>query len=90
LVIRNEAVTKLLAEIPEGHKHIRITLFLDDGTEFTFLEATAANLVHAYISVKTHPGTNKVCLYGKPISDRKEGFAEWQLIEQETGYMNHR
>ena len=53
MVISNEEVKELTAEIPEGHKHVRTTIVLQDGKEFTFQEATVANLVRAYISVKT-------------------------------------
>ncbi len=45
MVIRNEDVKELLVEIPEGHRHIRATIFLQDGTELTLQEATVANLV---------------------------------------------
>jgi hypothetical protein len=41
-----------------------------------------ANLVRAYVSVKTHPSTTKICLKGRRLSERKKGFAEWQLIEE--------
>ena len=81
MVIRNEDVKELLAEIPEGHKHMRITIVLQDGTEITFQEATAANFVRAYITVKTHPVQRKVRLSGCRLTERKEGYAEWQLLE---------
>ena len=35
-IIRNEDVQKVVVEIPENHKHIRTTIVLYDGTEFTF------------------------------------------------------
>ena len=44
MIIPNEAVKELIAEIPEGHRHIRTSIILQDGTEFTFHEATIANL----------------------------------------------
>ncbi len=55
MLIHNEDIKELTAEIPEGHKHLRTTIVLQDGTEFVFQEATIANLVRAYITVKTHP-----------------------------------
>jgi hypothetical protein len=81
MIVKNEDVKELTAEVPEGHKHLRITMMLYDGTEITFQEATIANLVRAYITVKTHPGVNKIILKGKRLPDRKEGYAEWQLLE---------
>jgi len=81
MIVRNEDVKELTSEIPEGHKHLRVSMMLYDGTEITFQEATIANLVRAYITVKTHPGTNKIILKGKRLQDRKEGYAEWQLVE---------
>ena len=85
MLIHNEDVIKLIAEIPEGHTHIRTSIVLDDRTEITFQEATIANLVRAYIRIKTHPQIKKVSLHGKRIENRKEGYADWQLIEENDG-----
>jgi hypothetical protein len=82
MIIHNEDIKELIAEIPEGHKHLRTTIVLQDGTEMTFQEATIANLVRAYITVKTHPTVRKVVLKGKSLSERKYGYAEWQLVEE--------
>jgi hypothetical protein len=81
MIIHNEDVKELLAEIPEGHKHVRISVTLNDGTDMTFQEATIANLVRAYIGIKTHPQTTKVRFIGKRLEVRKDGYAEWQLME---------
>ena len=81
MIVRNEDVKELTSEIPEGHKHLRVSMTLYDGTEITFQEATVANLVRAYITVKTHPETNKIILKGKRLPKRKEGYADWQLVE---------
>lgn len=45
MVLRNEDVTPIVAEIPTGHRHLRTTLTLADGTTITFQEATVAALV---------------------------------------------
>ncbi len=82
MIIRNEDIKELIAEIPEGHKHLRTTIILKDGTELVFHEATIANLVRAYINIKTHPAMKKTVLKGKSLSERKEGYAEWQLVEE--------
>lgn len=84
MILHNEDIKELTTEIPEGHKHLRTTIVLQDGTEFVFQEATIANLVRAYITVKTHPTMKKVALKGKRLAERKEGYAEWQLVEGES------
>ena len=81
MVIRNEDVRELLIQAPEGHAHLRTTMTLQDGTELTFQEATIANLVRAYVSLKTHPKIRSLRLKQVYLEDRKEGFAEWQLLE---------
>ncbi len=45
MIIHNEDIKELTAEIPEGHKHLRTTIVFQDGTEFVFHEAAVANLV---------------------------------------------
>jgi len=82
MIIHNEDIKELTAEIPEGHKHLRTTIVFQDSTEFVFQEATIANLVRAYIMVKTDPVKRKVTLRGKSLSERKDGYAEWQLTEE--------
>jgi len=84
MVISNEDIKELIVEIPEGHKHVRTTMVFMDGAEFTFQEATIANLVRAYITVKTHPVTNRVTLRGEKLAGKKDGYAEWQLLEEEV------
>jgi len=83
MIIRNEDVVEVIAEIPEGHKHLRTTLRLQDGTELVMQEATVANMVRAYVSVKTHPRKVRVTMKGVNLEKRKEGYAEWQLLEEE-------
>lgn len=82
MVLRNEDVTRIMAEIPEGHRHLRTTLTLEDGTTVTFQEATVAALVRAYVAVKTDPLRSRVVLKGRKVPGRKEGYAEWQLLEE--------
>jgi hypothetical protein len=84
-VVCNEEVAEILAEIPEGHRHLRTTLRLADGTEWVLQEATVANLVRAYVTVKTHPARASVRLVGRRVAERKAGYAEWQLLEEEGG-----
>jgi len=79
--IRNEDIREILVEIPEGHKHIRTKIILQDNTELEFQEAAVANIVRAYITVKTHPQKESVKLRGKQLSEKKAGYADWQLVE---------
>ncbi len=83
MLIRNEDIRQVIAEIPPGHRHLRTTVTLADGTELVFQEAAIANIVRAYIRVKTHPTTTRVVLNGERLAARKEGYAEWQLLEKE-------
>jgi hypothetical protein len=82
-VIRNQDVEEVRVEVPEGHEHLRITVRLVDGMEIVLQEATVAGIVRAYVSIKTHPTLLGVRLRGKPLGDRKAGYAEWQLLEED-------
>ena len=80
--IRNEDIKEVLTEIPEGHTHIRTKIILHDGTELILQEAAVANIVRAYVTIKTDPLKTSVHLKGTKLKDRKEGYAEWQLLEE--------
>lgn len=81
MLIRNEDVRKVVVEVPKGHEHVRTTITLEDSTEITFLEATMANILRAFVGVKTHPTRERVVLRGTGLDERKQGFAQWQLLE---------
>lgn len=81
-VVRNEDVTRVVAEIPQGHRHLRTTLTLADGTSITLQEATVAALVRGYVAVKTDPIRERVVLVGTTVARRKAGYAQWQLLEE--------
>jgi hypothetical protein len=83
VIVRNEDVKEVILEVPEGHTHLRASLILHDGSEMVLQEATVANLVRAYVTLKTHPRKKRVRLKGKRLDQRKEGYAEWQLLEGE-------
>ena len=80
--IRNEDIKEVTIGIPEGHRHIRTCIVLRDGTEFVFREAAVANILRAFVTVKTHPAKTSVRLIGKTMEQRKKGYAEWQLVEE--------
>lgn len=80
--VRNDEVEAIVAEIPQGHRHLRTTLTLADGSSITFQEATVAAIVRAYVAVKTDPLRSRIVLSGRRLKERKAGFAEWQLLEE--------
>jgi len=81
-VIRNEDVEEILIGVPKNHKHLRVCLRIKDKT-LIFQEATIANLVRAYITIKTHPNVKALKLKTKIMSETeiKNGYAKHQLIE---------
>jgi hypothetical protein len=81
--IGNEDIEGIVVEIPEGHLHLRTTITLRDGTELTFHEAAVANLLRAFVTVKTHPTRRKAVLKGRELGKTKKGYASWQLMEVE-------
>ena len=82
IILGNEDVTRVVAEIPAGHRHIRTTLTFADGSCVTFQEATVAAIVRAYVAVKTDPLRDRIALSGRLVEVRKHGYAEWQLLEE--------
>lgn len=80
--ITSEDIKEVLVEVPDGHRHVRTRISLQDGTELIFQEAAMANIVRAFITVKTHPEKSSVRLRGRKTEQRKPGYAEWQLIEE--------
>jgi len=46
--IKNEDIKEILVEIPEGHRHIRTKIILQDDTELVLQEAAVANITRAY------------------------------------------
>ena len=81
-VLGTEEITRIVAEIPQGHLHLRTTITLADGSSLTLQEATVAAIVRAYVAVKTDPLRKRMELTGRRVENRKRGFAEWQLLEE--------
>lgn len=67
--------------IPSGHKHLRTIIETSEGDQFLFQEATVANLVRAYTTIKTHPQKRAIELKMEHLIEKKTEFAEFQLIE---------
>jgi hypothetical protein len=83
IVIKNEDVREVFLEVPEGHKHLRTTIVLSDGRTIVLQEATVANIVRAFVTIKTHPQIEHLVLKGRELKNVKKGFARWQLLEVE-------
>ncbi|MDT8421625.1 MAG: hypothetical protein RQ754_14455 [Desulfuromonadales bacterium] len=84
-ILTNAEIAEIVLAPPPGHEHLRATITLHCGEEIILQEATVANLVRAYVSIKTHPKKEGVRLVGRELAggERKKGFAEWQLLEKE-------
>lgn len=82
-IIQNKEVKRVLMGVPMGHKHYRCVIELKDGRILIFYEATIANIVRAYITIKTHPQKQAIELCCKELKNKKQEFAIYQLIETE-------
>ena len=82
-IIRNEDINKILVGVPEGHKHLRISMNLKNGSILIFQEATIANILRAYTTLKTHPNIRAQELEMKTLKAdlQKDGYALHQLLE---------
>jgi len=84
-VLANADIAEIVLAPPPGHQHLRATIKLHSGEEIVLQEATVANLVRAYVGIKTHPQRTECRLVGRELTEaeRKGGFADWQLLERE-------
>jgi len=82
-IIRNEDVNRVLIGVPKGHKHLRISIELKNGLVLIFQEATIANILLAYTTVKTHPNIRAQELETKTLTAnlQKDEYAVHQLLE---------
>ena len=85
-ILANADIAEIVLAAPAGHQHLRATLRLQTGEEIVLQEATVANLVRAYVGIKTHPQRQSCRLLGQGFAEgeKKPGFATWQLLEEET------
>lgn len=84
-ILANADIEEITVAVPEGHRHLRTTIRLHSGETLVLQEATVANLVRAYVAVKTHPQREQIVLRGQELTEdqRKQGFAAWQLLEDD-------
>jgi hypothetical protein len=78
-VYRNEDISRVLIGAPNSHKHLR-TIIETPHERFIFQEATIANIVRAYITIKTRPTHFGIELITATKAE-KEGYAQFQLLE---------
>ena len=85
VVVRNEDVVRVQAFIPEGHRHVRLAVWLRCGRVVVFQHATVDGIIRAFLSVSLHPVRRGVELVGGVVEGKKPGFARYQLIESGRG-----
>ena len=82
-IIRNEDIEKVLIGVPKGHKHLRVCVKLKDNSVMIFQQATIANILRGYVTIKTHPRMKaqelKMHVLGE--TSQKQGYALHQLLE---------
>lgn len=82
-IIRNEDIEKVIIGVPKGHKHLRVCMKLRNNSSIVFQEATIANILRAYVTIKTHPKITaqelKMHVVGE--TSQKQGYALHQLLE---------
>ncbi|HIE23550.1 MAG TPA: NUDIX domain-containing protein [Candidatus Korarchaeota archaeon] len=83
LVIRNSDIERVLLGAPKGHKHIRGLIFLKNGLIIVLQQATLENIARGVISLITHPLKKALSLKCVRLEDRKMGYAEYQIIEED-------
>ena len=80
--IANEQVQQILCGTPSGHKHLRFFIQTEQQC-LIFSEATIANLVRAFVTLKTHPVKKAIRLVQATPPLRKIDFAAIQLLEED-------
>ncbi len=84
LLLRNREVLRVLVGVPDGHQHLRARIETAAGDVITLQEATIAALARAYLQITTHPTLQAVELRAEAVDTRKDGFAEFQLLDTNT------
>ncbi len=82
-VFRNQDVKKIYIGPPKGHKHLRLIIETEEEI-LVFQEATLAAITRGYTYIKTHPIRKTIKMEGHVMKRRKEGYAEYQLLETEA------
>ncbi len=73
----------MIIGVTKGHKHLRVCMKLRNNSSIVFQEATIANILRAYVTIKTHPKITaqelKMHVLGE--TSQKQGYALHQLLE---------
>jgi len=85
-MLANAEIAEILLAAPPGHQHLHATIKLRTGEEIVLQEASVANLVSAYVGIKTHSQTTNCRLVERELAEgeRKDGYALWQLLEDSS------
>lgn len=69
--------------VPKGHKHPRVCMKLKNNSAIIFQEATIANILRAYVTIKTHPKITAQELEMHVLDEPSQiqGYALHQLLE---------
>lgn len=72
--------------VPKAHTHLRALIETKNGAFYVFQEATVANVVRAYVTLKTHPSIYGIEMVNKEYDENvKEGYSKSQLMESGKG-----
>jgi len=86
VILRNEDIRRVLMGVPRAHRHLRVHIETKSGALHVFQEATVANIVRVYVTLKTHPSIYGIELISKEYDGNlKEGYAKGQLVESGKG-----
>jgi hypothetical protein len=77
---RLEEITECYLAVPRGHRHLRLALRYGDQV-LILPEAVVAAIARGYVDILTHPQRRAVAFRLLKLDERKEGFAEFQLLE---------
>jgi len=82
-IIRNEDIETVLIGVPKSHKHLRVCIKLKNNSVMIFQEATIANILRAYVTIKTHPTikAQELEMHVLGETSQKQGYALHQLLE---------
>jgi len=79
--IRNEDIKEIVVEIPEGHKHIRTKITLQDATELVFRKHCCEYYQGLYYS--QNPSSKNIGeAERQQLGEKKRAMRGWQLLEE--------
>jgi hypothetical protein len=82
-IVHNNEIKRIILGTPEKHDHLRLLIELANDEILLLPEACVAAIVRAYCTIKTHPVQESVQMTTKKLQEKKSGYAQHQLLEQE-------